>query len=371
MDFRTFNVKIEKVGRKWIHCTVIADSFSKKAKIVFDDTSKSLKVADEVKATFEFNKIPNRYFGSFDWILRLISEEEVKEIQKEEKEQERLKNLNDKKQRVVDFLGYIEESIDKYSKPYWYSNGEKTVIELLHELERDFSEETKGFRQEVAEELERLHNDYIRKKEAYRESERKNVIYVSRFSGPYREGDIIERDGKYYKIVRVGEFYEPDSLSFGGWEDGQMMYEAHADCRKVTEKEIEEFKKEKAEKERKIIEQKEERKRIESLKKEKSDTLNEIVAFIKKGRLNESKKILSEIEVGGKIVLDTFTMYGFGEKIILKDDVCWFVINNGGDGSDWSINSISTGGAGAYGYYCKATKELKELVEKFVSIEID
>lgn len=54
----------------------------------------------------------------------------------------------------------------------------------------------------------------------------------------------------------------------------------------------------------------------------------------------------------GDTIYDTMNIYGGGSCIIVTQTHVWYVINNGGDGDDWSFNHITTGGAGAYGYKC-------------------
>lgn len=55
----------------------------------------------------------------------------------------------------------------------------------------------------------------------------------------------------------------------------------------------------------------------------------------------------------GKILYDSFTIYGSGERLIETDMEYWYLKNNGGDGDFWDWNTVSTGGAGAYGWILK------------------
>lgn len=52
----------------------------------------------------------------------------------------------------------------------------------------------------------------------------------------------------------------------------------------------------------------------------------------------------------GEVLSDSFDNYGSGERLIETPTEYWYLINNGGDGDDWSRNTVSTGGAGAYGW---------------------
>lgn len=60
----------------------------------------------------------------------------------------------------------------------------------------------------------------------------------------------------------------------------------------------------------------------------------------------------------GTALLDTFDIYGSGERLIETGTEYWYLINNGMNGDDWSRNTVRTGGAGAYGWKLS----LKQLV---------
>ena len=53
-------------------------------------------------------------------------------------------------------------------------------------------------------------------------------------------------------------------------------------------------------------------------------------------------------DLEGEVLLDTFNIYGGGERIIANDRWLWCVQNNGGDGDDWSMTNVY-GGPGTPG----------------------
>lgn len=57
-------------------------------------------------------------------------------------------------------------------------------------------------------------------------------------------------------------------------------------------------------------------------------------------------------DLDGEVLLDTFNVYGGGERIIANDRWLWYVQNNGGDGDDWSATNVygSAGYPGGIGW---------------------
>lgn len=53
-------------------------------------------------------------------------------------------------------------------------------------------------------------------------------------------------------------------------------------------------------------------------------------------------------DLDGEVLLDTFDIYGGGERIIANDRWLWCIQNNGGDGDDWSMTNVY-GGPGTPG----------------------
>lgn len=65
------------------------------------------------------------------------------------------------------------------------------------------------------------------------------------------------------------------------------------------------------------------------------------------------------------------TPYGGGEWFVVQPDAIWRVINNGGDGDDWSLNNIRTGGAGAIGMKFEITPRRMELLDRLKNCPLD
>lgn len=66
----------------------------------------------------------------------------------------------------------------------------------------------------------------------------------------------------------------------------------------------------------------------------------------------------------GEIILDSFNIYGSGERIIISESTAWYLLNNGMDGDDWSRNNVATGGAGAIGWKAPVTPKIQALVQE-------
>ena len=72
-------------------------------------------------------------------------------------------------------------------------------------------------------------------------------------------------------------------------------------------------------------------------------------------------------DLEGEVLLDTFNIYGGGERIIANDRWLWYIQNNGGDGDNWSMTNVygSAGYPGGIGWRIPRNealvKELREL----------
>lgn len=193
------------------------------------------------------------------------------------------------------------------------------------------------------------------KKEAAQEEETQaqeetstwNIGRGSGYGGrPYSEGSVVRapkyivEDGgpTFLYVVRAHErYFRYDGMSFGVGDDSGYYYGAN--CREATAEETAPL----LERERKAAE--------------------------KRAAKNELEKVIAEImETGerpegmdspeGEILLDTFNIYGGGERLIVEPEYIWYVRNNGMDGDNWGLNNIQTSGAGAIGWRVPHTEAL-------------
>lgn len=81
------------------------------------------------------------------------------------------------------------------------------------------------------------------------------------------------------------------------------------------------------------------------------------------------KKGFEKMKVDGKVLYDSFDIYGGGEKYVDDGEYIWKLKNNGHDGDDWSLNNVSTGGAGAIGRRVKKTDKLVSLFNMLKKLE--
>ena len=76
-------------------------------------------------------------------------------------------------------------------------------------------------------------------------------------------------------------------------------------------------------------------------KEAREKRINEIENKIKKAE-NYAQNVNPK-DLEGEVLLDTFNVYGGGERIIANDRWLWCVQNNGGDGDDWSMTNVPGG----------------------------
>lgn len=398
-------VIVKKVGRKWMHVVEITDEgYEKKYKLLINENIKSLNLEEGsiLKETFnvEYKNGYKHYVERFLYLLTEKEEENTRILEEIElvkkntskymgyiknnlkdywytngetivieginsleelneatvadelkKELQDLKNQNYEK-IAKRYLAYINKNIEEY----WYDKGEKVVLENIDIIEKFDVELAK----EINEKLEELRAEYKKMKEEKEKLESEYTLKTWNFGGEYIVGQILEAKGKLYKVVETWKYREPDSMSFGGWDDNMMMYHCKADARKVTKADEENFYVRKAE-DRKLREAREEEERQ---KREYNKKVTEIMIFTKNGERLEENTSLAAIEDGGTILIDTTDIYGGGKELIFKDGYLYHIENNGADGDFWAVNNVLTGGAGAIGHRRKVTDKIKGLMEE-------
>jgi hypothetical protein len=151
---------------------------------------------------------------------------------------------------------------------------------------------------------------------------------------------------KYLFVLQASSrYYREDGMSFGvGDESGRVYF---ATCRAATDEESASLR----EKEEEAAKAKEKAKAFRELEK-----------------LFEGKYVATEqpILLKGEVVPvgEGQTPYGGGEWFVIAEDKewIWHVLNNGGDGDDWSQNNIATGGAGAIGRRVPYSEPLEQQI---------
>lgn len=343
MKTREFNIKVEKVGIKYLHVMVVFEKTQKKAKLLIDENTKGLVEGQVLDGKFLLEESYNSR-GWKEWTLTLLTEEKEKEREEQRKHNYAYKKYSG---RMADFLGYIDQSIEEY----WYSKGEAVVLESIAELQKI------GYTELAEQGMQDLEGLRAKRKEI------EDSLYTERdYDAPYVLGDIYKRKGKYYKVVKAYRSYEPDGRSFGRNKDSEYCYFAVMDCRGVSAKEIEKFELgaeafAKKEAERKA--QYEEEKRQAALAKTPKIKLQELIKKVQElGTIDKEERHLKDLEEGAEVLYKDFDVYGSGRALLVKDGRCWLIINNSGDGDNWDMNTID---GSYYAYSCE-----KALVDYFL-----
>jgi hypothetical protein len=108
----------------------------------------------------------------------------------------------------------------------------------------------------------------------------------------------------------------------------------------------------------------EEAKERERLRANKQRTRQELRDY----SMKHGKYVKGDHTLQGDVIMvsgNNTRLYGGGEWIQIEPDgrSYWYVVNNGADGDDWSVNNVVTGGAGAIGRKVDMTDEARLLIE--------
>ncbi len=344
MKLQTISGKILKVGRKWIKIVQEGKNEKYPEDLLINELTSQLKEGDSFTGLQVQTDIEKQYKGY------KISHTAV--------------NQEGLKQKEIDrWWGYV---LSSYKDGKFYSKG----VEQLHNLgcftydkeikrmEREikaknaiywirhkFQEQGKLYQKgvdtlkelgvhEYDTEIQTIKDEIIR---AEIEEESKYITWEedTQFHSRQEKGDIVVREGKAYKIVSSRFISVDEGISYCNvyFYKGIDVSDTDEGMEKIN-----------------IYL---ENKAIQEREREEATRRKELVELIKSTiRDNDVLKAKETNFPNGKKILDTFNIYGGGQMLIVDTSYAWYIINNGNDGSDWSINHISTGGAGAYGYKC-------------------
>lgn len=100
---------------------------------------------------------------------------------------------------------------------------------------------------------------------------------------------------------------------------------------------------------------------------QKKKEMKKIVAEIKQIFHEHGEKPSGSYVVDGEVIDNPFcrrNIYGGGEWWVIQKDYIWYVMNNGGDGDDWSLNNVVTGGAGAIGIRIPYDEHVAQMIRE-------
>lgn len=382
-----YKMEIVKKGRKWFEAKNKADEKEWKCQIEINNHSNQWTVGDVVEFEAGIEKDYNSYMGSTKVKLFPATKEGVKEIQLQQEKQKRkekiekylsnnwMSSLNlemvkefpdlvdeykskkkvyivsDTKIKIDNYIGYIKDNLKENR---WYSNGEIKIKEWLALLKK-YEEETK-YISNIEDKVVFLKEQLKAKKAKIAET----IFEIYNWNGAYTRGEIVRDGDKIGKVIKAWKYFEPDSMSLGHiWQDGAWMHWAKIDT-DITKSELKTF----LEEEERINKETQERDRIRKEENRRKKTIEDSVYKLKNYIQNNGSYPKNKNErVIGEIIFDDFNIYGGGYRVIVQDDVVWFLENNGSDGDNWSYNNIVTGGAGAIGHYAEIDETIRDLIK--------
>jgi len=174
-----------------------------------------------------------------------------------------------------------------------------------------------------------------------------NIIEVWHGSGygycPATGETFYDRESKQWLTVlrQSSHYYAEDGLSFGVGEDSGYMYTLY--CRPATTEET-----------APIFARMDAKKKLAEIQ----DRIKAIEVQIK----DNGERPEENNTPGGERAIDTQTIYGGGSWFVISEKYIWFVLNNGADGDNWSLNNVDGRGIGwRIDYDATLANELHEL----------
>ena len=304
-------VKILKKGRKyWAAAT---DPKGWACKVVINDITKDFTPGQVVSVEAEDIGTKSKWGSTYIYEPSAIATDEYIAHQRKLKEAEK-------------WLGYADCDA---AKGWDHSNAINKTLDLDADAYPEIADRLTALRQKVAE--NKAANDAAVKAREEKLSKRVlvNADDCPATGKPWRMYN--RSGGKIIVITGYGKKWylrSEDACCYGMLPDDQWVRYAY--YRDATPAEIA------------AVEAAEEAARKKAAeKKAREKKICEIENKIKKAENYAQNVDLKDLD--GEVLLDTFNIYGGGERIIANDRWLWYIQNNGGDGDDWSATNVPGG----------------------------
>ncbi|MDY6037479.1 MAG: hypothetical protein SPI74_00545 [Eubacterium sp.] len=365
-----YKFTVEKHARKWSQIIVHYNSGKDGKAKVLKETVADIPAGETVIRDGKLNVQRNAYGTTVELII--LSSEEVINEKAAEKEafinrwwgyfldsykEGRFYERAVKELHKIDFHDKDEEIQEMkrtlFVNKWWgyflnnYNEGRfyNRAVEELHKI--DFHDKDKEI-EKCREEIEN-----IRLK---RESQYKKFAFAAAngFYGKPSKGELFVENNTPYEVI--SSYYHKDD----GWSFGVMSEEWYS----VKAKDISD-----TEYGRKYLEKYLENRKWNELKSSAMTQKNIAYKSLVNEIMNNGERYAGENislnKIKGNDIINTVDIYGGGYIIRVSDDKVWYIVENGMDGDDWSLNNISTGGAGAYGFFAEYDK-VKGKIEDYI-----
>lgn len=338
---------VQKVGRKWIKVVQEGRNEKYPENLLINELTSNLKIGDSFELLVN-TECEEQYRGGYKFTHTAITEEGEKE-REVEKWWRFVQNAYTENRMYENGIEKLHElGCTKYDEEINNMRKNIEILKAIYWIRKNFNEEGRLYQKGVDTLKKQNCTEYdneINEIKAHLAGNKQEVnnmyttlVEEAQYSDAtnYKKGSIIKKNGKVYKVV---------SCIF--YAEKEQFYPFDAYVLKVidiTEKEVE----------------------TDINKETKRDIINSIEQTIID---NNILKENVDMPCSKETIIDTFNIYGGGNKLIIdNDNFIWYIINNGSDADNWEVNNIATQGAGAYGYKCSTSLVLK-LLNKYKELE--
>ena len=356
----TYKVSIDKIGRKWTQVTVHYPSGYTHSANIDKNSLADHVIGDEIDVPGCL-EIENNGYGK-KYTLIATGEDALVEKQverwwgyfednyKKGKIYERAItemhalgcHYHDLEIRQAKCTLSIKRWITDFRYSYQCQRFDQYAVDRLHELDcHEYDNEIDNCRKDIQDKrqaaAEKKRLEVEKKKQAERDAgiTRLSLPAYSGFRGRPEKGSIIMEDGVPYKVLSA-YYHDSDGWSFGAMHD--EWYDVKV--QNISDTELGQ----------KMIADEKHQKRLSALKKKCTQTLFQLERSIRNLGERYTGEEISECDIPGETLVNSFDIYGGGIIIRRTDDAIWLIVNNGRDGDAWDLNNIRTGGAGAYAF---------------------
>lgn len=335
VEWGTFHITVNKIGRKWVHVTIPRSNGYKLEATVDKSSIADCKLDDEMDISGCLQREFNGYGAKA--ILVVMSKEKVEQA-KQEADQEA------KRKEEQRWWGYFQ---DRYRQGGYYSR----AVEELHKLGcHEHDDEIERCKQQLEE--QRMANA-----EEKRRREKEDGIVELRipayfgFSGKPEKGSYLMEDGVPYMVLS-SYYHNSDGFSFGVLNEQWYSVKAKNISDTETGK--------------KMINEMINDENNKKLRRAYEKACQDLEYVVRRnGSIYTYEGDKSVDDIPGETIFDTFNAYGGGIIIRYTEDTVWLIINNGSDGDAWERNNLRTGGAGAYAFRT-SLESVKDILQTFL-----
>lgn len=323
---KLFNIKVEKIGRKWIQAKIQGQNYWYKGQVLINEFTQHFQIGQVYQVYGVLENKGSSYGSKFEMEVKGLTEEEVYRYNSEKAEEYRKQKEEEKA------IYWIRENYKR--NDYIYEQGVRALRQLgvYEKYEEEILRMIEGIKLRKAEQQRKLIEQKKQREEEFKrqkEEQRIQEEQLIQFNSPDKveKGKVVYRKGKSLKVVKNKWVDAQSTGNESYWEskyNQDFFYIVYCEDISNTAEGVSLINRE----EEKARQQREK----EILKKELKINLAEIVKYMK-----DNGKSVEQKDIKGKEVYRADSSWTYQIETITVDDINRkiFYLKDIGNNGDW------------------------------------